>query len=1012
MSDSERANSDTEISFSNASEESIASLPGSKPDTPGTTGSQQGRSQSTERVVVTKRVVTTKSDQTELVSRVLSLEQDLQKMFSAISKYAGCQISTADQAIENVSSLFETVSEKYGVNSIAGLLEFLEQKSQSEKLPFLEAQAKLKELEAENEELRRKVADQSSSSTEELLSMVNRNRQEAETQIKLAEYETRIVELELELKELRSRERAERTEREDVDAKSFDNLDTIEEAIDTFEVFSNTQSEVIQILTSQKTELTAAVGKLTKCLEAAEGVIKELREEREELISQTEELERQYEDQREHNAERLQTLSERVVDLLPPEITPIEGSIDDQIVKIVRDLVQMLEQSDSESKCSQKGKREEALLAQLDKAACFVRAFATSKLEFEQSTFSEYERSRIVTEIARIQNFIGNEALELPLSASLFKNDSPEEQLKVLNDFMSHDDLVTTPVREIYALFALVVDVNALLFKKNKELTERTGLKIAKLEKQNEELQKSVDANSEKIECCAVLMREITGDEEPDIVTLAYNVVKEFNQLAADSKENAKSIQSLTTALDQLEGQQAATPGKMGKVKAKLQKYKQLFYAAKSERDELAAEAKKKIGEVIQQLKESEDARPDEASAEQLAKKLRKYKKACKFYKRKAEKLERDQEGQQPDLKAEIERLTETNKSLNEHIVLIQNSLNEQTQKYAKLKEENEDLKQQNAATIRTIRIRTDELQERYAQKVEELEALVGKQNEELVRVTSERNECKAKFIESKAAAAKLRLSEKMLNIKLSRLNEQAQLQTTAIEGQLNAKLSTLKNEYDKKLEELQNQIQKSTNELAELTEETFGIHVNMDTRASLDAIVSLVSDLLSQNYVKDSLDTRKKLNMKPNESLSMIIDGYNYQISERDETIEALQDSIEQQKKKTAELEEKCHDTDNVFREYNEWLEWGTSLFLVLKNVPPPSPDLMRFDLEESILASLGHRTIIKRLETLRTAKQFLLSRNAPLARVRTTRHPPTIRSLVLVSICMKRLLALNRSL
>ena len=1010
MSDSERANSDTEISFSNASEESIASLPGSQRDTPGQTGSQQGRSESTERVVVTKRVVTTKNDQTELVSRVLSLEQDLQKIFSAISKYAGCQISTADQAIENISTLFETVSEKYGVNSIAGLLNFLEEKVRSERLPFLEAQAKIKELEAENEELRRKVADQSSSSTEELLSMVNRNRQEAETQIKLAEYETRIVELELELKELRSRER---TEKDDVEPKSFDNLDTIEEAIDTFEVFTNTQGEVIQILTSQKTELTTAVGKLTKCLEAAEGVIKELREEREELISQTEELERQYEDQREHNAERLQTLLERVVDLLPPEITPIEGSIDDQIVKMVRDLVQMLEQSDSESKCSQKGKREEALLAQLDKAACFVRAFATSKLEFERSTFSEYERSRIVTEIARIQNFIGNEALELPLSASLFKNDSPEEQLKVLNDFISHDDLVTTPVREIFALFALVVDVNALLFKKNRELTERTGSKIARLEKQNEELQKSVDVNNEKIECCAVLMREITGDEEPDIVTLAYNVVKEFNQLAADSKENAKSIQSLTTALDQLEGQQgAATPGKMGKVKAKLQKYKQLFYAAKSERDELAAEAKKKIGEVIQQLKDSEEARPDEASAEQLSKKLRKYKKACKFYKRKAEELEREHEGQRPDLKAEIERLTETNKSLNEHIVLIRNSLNEQTQKYAKLKEENEDLKQQNATTIRTIRIRTDELQERYAQKVEELEALVGKQNEEIVRVTSERNECKAKFIESKAAAAKLRLSEKMLSIKLNRLNEQAQLQTTAIEGQLNAKLSTMKNEYDKKLEELQNQIQKSTNELTELTEDTFGIHVNMDARASLDAIVALVSDLLAQNYVKDSLDTRKKLNMKPNESLSMIIDGYNYQISERDETIEALQDSIEQQKKKTAELEDKCNDTDNVFREYNEWLEWGTSLFLVLKNVPPPSPDLMRFDLEESILASLGHRTIIKRLETLRTAKQFLLSRNAPLARVRTTRHPPTIRSLVLVSICMKRLLALNRSL
>lgn len=1022
MSKSETASSDTEISFSNVLEASNEESSDEMAHGMTTT------SKSTEKVVIAKRIMTTSADHGVDIEEE-TMNHDIEKICTAISKFAQCEVTNVDDAIAKIDGLFDAVSSKAETNimSIDDLLSFIDDlikrdhesktliertEKENQRLANLLDEARVKDLELENEQLRRKLSQDSSSSTE-IISRLNDAKDDVDTQIKLAQYESHIAELELEIKELKSRERTQmdKTITETKTEKGFDNIDAIEKAIDMFELFSNTQTDVIQLQSSQKDALAAAVDKLTACLTAAESVIKELSEEREELISQVEATEKEFEEQRQRNADRLQTLSERVCELLPPEITPMVGQIDEQIVKAVRDLVDKIE-SDTGSKSSQRDKREMALLAQLDKAVCFARAFATSKLELDRSTFSEFERSRMITEIARIQNFIGSEALELPHSASLFRDDTPEEQLKILNDFISRDAVFTTPIREIYALFALVVDVNAILFKKNKELSERYGSKLAHLEEVNGELQKTVDANNEKLECCAVLLREITGDEEQDLVALAYNVVKEFNQLATDSKENAKSIQSLTTTLDHLEGKQGKP--KMSKVKAKLQKYKELLIAERQEREELAEEAKKKINEVIAQLKESE-ARWAECDVEKISTKIRAYKACCKKQARVVNRLEDENKKLKEEnavVKSENEKLVSANKRLEEQITEAKTELSSQTEKYLRLKSKTEEMGRENSAIIQSIREKNEEVQRRYGKRMEELETMVEKKNEELVRAVSERNESKAMLVEVKAEAAKLRLSEKMLTIKLNRLSEQAQLQTQTLEGRMSAKLASLKAEYDSKIKELQSEIQKSTDTLVDVIEDTFGVHMRAEAKASLESTMYELSDLLAQNFVKDSLDTRKNLNMKDNESLSMIIDGYNYQIAERDQKIQDLQEAFAKQKKKASDFESRYKEMDDIVREYHEWMQWGTSLFLVLKNVSPPSPDLMRFDLEESVLASLGHRDIMRRLETLRTEKKFLLSRNGPLARVRSTRSQPTLRAMIAVSVCLKRLLTFNRSL
>ena len=873
------------------------------------------------------------------------------------------------------------------------------------------------QMEQENEELKEKIRELLKVERVEPVTIKVKSREAQEiipieSKFRIAEYETRIRELELEVKELKEQKIIHAEVEAKKDSSSDDGcMYVFEQAVETFEQCSNTNSEMLKLLTSQKDMLLGVVNKLLKGLEAAESALQVATAEKEELVAQIEELETEMETQQERYQTQMDHLVEEVARLLPKDFAfPEVERPESQIVEVVKALLKP--KTNPEKKSSGNSQRELMLLSQLDKAITFIRAFATSNLRLDRSTFSEEEMARIVNEVARIQSMIAKDLVDVPASASLFTDEAPEEQMKLLAAFAKDEDIFTTPVKELYALFALAVEVNSLLFKKNKELAQKCGDFRSKLDQSIEEMEDSRD----KMKSCSNIMRQITGDldSETDIVDLANNVFREFTQLTADNIENEKSIQSLNAAISQIEQQsleqqenedQSRT---IKRLESRLQKYKRRLIAERKERENATASSKKQVAEAV---KKHQKLASDLEQVQKKLKKLGVYKERCAQFQSQIVGLEEERSTVDTEMnlvKAENERLTNAISSLNERLGLVRDALTAQTSKYAKLKSENEELRKYSTVTLQEIKNKNEGIQSGYEKRVEELESALTQKNNELAKLHEEKDKYKSLVSENKTTITKLRLSEKMLSMKLNQVNEQTQLQLSSLESHFGTKIEHMKTIHAKKVDEMARVINRAQCDLTAAIADTFGDVVDRDRKKPLDSLVSLLVDLLSQQCVKDCVAFRKTRRFKDQESIGAVLEEYSREVAEKDTKLHELELSVSEWQKESEELRAQCGRMTNMLAENTEWIKWATSLFQLLKLSAPSSPEAMRTALEELLLSSSGDTSIVKHLDTLRTTKKFLSSPTASrYCSPSKSRDHATIRSLTIVFICANRLLA-----
>ena len=887
--------------------------------------------------------------------------------------------------------------------------------------------ARIAELERENEDLNAKLSECLRVERTEPVTITVRARESRESvplesKIRIAEYETRIRELEFEVQELRRRGKemeVERGNQKDIEEERNEEVMMIDEAIETFGKCADTNNEMIEMLTTQKALLSASIERLFTACEVSEDFLKQISHEKSELVARIEELEQEIDTKEEAHQLETQELIEEIAQMLPNDLEfPDVEEPKDQVLEVMKMLLKRAEPKTQEKKPHSDAHRELMLLTQLDKALCFIRAFATSNLDLETSIFGEKEITRIVQEVARIQKLVAVDGVEIPAAASLFTDDSPEAQMKIFADFARGEDALTTPIKELYSLFVLVVNVNALLFRKNRELARKLGHVTTKLEKSAGQLNESRD----KLTRCSAIMRQITGnqDESADVVEMASDVLHEFTQLTEDNVENEKSIQSLSVVISEMERQNARLDmeenqewhEKVKRLKARLQRYKTRLIEERKSRDKIAADAQKKVDDVTRKYQKALD---DIEDIQRKVKKLKVYKERCVQLQAQVTGLEEERSTVDVELnmtKAENERLTGTIQSLNERLVLAKDSLNTQIEKYTKLKSEKQALQKYSTVTLREITEKNEGIQKGYTKRVQELEALLDQKTKEILKLRAERDECKASSGENKALLTKARLSEKVLSMKFAQASEQSQLQLAAVESQFNRKLEALKANYERKVDELSHLVIHARESISDVISETFGEVVDQKTGKSLDSLLSLLAKLLSKHDVKDCLAVRKSLQMNNQESVSALLDGYKHELSERENTIHELEESISRKESQTDELRGQCARMTNALADHTEWIKWATSIFHILNIPAPSSPEAMRMAIEDAIQASTGDRSVIKHLETLRQTKKLLTSATARHIRpAPSTRNEATIRALTLVLICANRLLDSTRA-
>jgi hypothetical protein len=204
-------------------------------------------------------------------------------------------------------------------------------------------------------------------------------------------------------------------------------------------------------------------------------------------------------------------------------------------------------------------------------------------------------------------------------------------------------------------------------------------------------------------------------------------------------------------------------------------------------------------------------------------------------------------------------------------------------------------------------------------------------------------------------------------------------------------------------LDEVRLQISSIRKWITRILEQNYSQIVSSDT--PVDALFESLQTQIhltvgNEKVLADALQLQRSLALSPGTSLSD-------EVTRMRKMSAHLQTVTAKQEEEIARLEAAAEKASRDFGdELRIWDHWGRSMChrLLDRSATGMSPGNLRFLLEEAMLASIGHRTLIRRLEFLRAEKRFLTAavgtKFGPVASGEVS-----IRQLLLVSLFAKRL-------
>ncbi|KAI5513431.1 biological adhesion protein [Trichomonas vaginalis G3] len=813
--------------------------------------------------------------------------------------------------------------------------------------------------------------------------------------------------------------------------------DPVEKTAKLFEELVAAQASEIEDLVHQRDILIENIRSLDGAVLDAEKMLTEYANEK----AESEKMKSELIKKNEALTDKLPTLAQEVEQRIPCDLRsslPQNGSDSEKfILATIEALVQtraVPQQPVVEEKEETVAKNKYiALLTRLEDAVRFIQSIAKAGDKAGDICplgIDSEVRTQLLTQAARMGHFVDENLLavgieNLPNHMSIFEPgsfESTEAQLKEFYNFVTEEQLKESPVRELFALFASVCEVNKMVMnfaenQRNKShQTDRNVVNseaLRNLQRDNFDLAQWKAVNQEKIEAATAVLAKLTEDDgETAMDVMANKLAQKYEDAAKENKELKETIEKLENEKKEMEESNQVS---MQEATEQIQTRDISLQEAEKSRLEETQQLNEKVSQLSQQNQSL--AQRFKATTEGLEAALRektaKLKKALLAQTETKKMLDQIQERTNA-IVSENETLHQQNAEMEETLTIQKEQLDALAENEKKLRDSREALKkrianyeQQNSTTLQDLKTRNDAVQQKYQDTITNLEKEIQDLKAATEQLKEENESGKKERQELQQTITNLRVSERSLNLKLKTLQERQALEKSAAEARNNTYMISLKAQAGRQIDEAKAQLEQTRQAITKILQNQFGEQLEED--ASFNDLFNRLDRRLQmytsdKRILADAIKLRGDLKLAANVTLS---EAWASEVQSKNNAETAVARITKERRIIENELTNLKRSTEKMSQDAKqaaEWENWGRSLF---KQVNESSAEIpvqeLRFKLSEDVLAAIKDRSTLKRLDTLRQQKKVL--KNPALQEPIKTNQELSIRSIMCILIFAQRI-------
>ncbi|OHT13132.1 hypothetical protein TRFO_16899 [Tritrichomonas foetus] len=592
--------------------------------------------------------------------------------------------------------------------------------------------------------------------------------------------------------------------------------------------------------------------------------------------------------------------------------------------------------------------------------------------------------------------------------ASIFgDSDSVEEQINTFYELASKENINESPIRELFSLFTGAIEVNKILFDRNRLLEKE----YQKLRRQNKEEKDKSEANKSELEAKE---KQINKTNKTISKALGHEIentesgINEFMELLASSTDIIKDKDSQIAKLKKaLANSKKVNSISESQLKAKDKHIAQLMNKLNSsqyEKESENTELQNKLNEATKKLEANQNI---QAELEKAQKRLQKYHKQGESTTSLTQQLQEAQE-QNAVLQNQLAKITEqmdnyqassdftasTMSGYETHISSLKG-------KMASLRRRNAELESQLHGALEDIKMRNDKLEKSYKKQISmlnnQLEKLRGKYAE-----VKDMNEQSKKWREDYyTQMAKMRVVEKKLEAEARDAKEMLKIGIQQNE----ARLESQKVAFQAKIEEENKKQAKYTQKLAR------AIEVDSD---ELSVLIDAVVDRYDAKIINDAYDTKQKLNLNPKSRISDAVDDLLDQMNHLEKLLnDNDKDACQHKSSKSLNFQDKSHsdkarNNSECDEENLEWRNWANDLYSKLNDgeIAPVNTNETKSSIQKAIYAIKSPQSNERKYNILKAEKSILNKFDSKsLSRMKGKKPTESIRPLILAIMFSKKI-------
>ena len=837
-----------------------------------------------------------------------------------------------------------------------------------------------------------------------------------------------------------------KSQQKDAKKTKDDEIDEVnEDVLKPMEDLLKSQSDEIQKFTQQRTLLINLHHKMSTVFDSYDKQLAQIQEENERLKMQMQTRENKLEEEKQSDAFMWKATVTKVQELMPPNVViPVDfehESKEDIFESFITHLLALI----PKPKIGNSPTFDDENMEQLHQIhVATVRQLSSCVDLLKQCANSTQSNSdEIILQCNKIKIFLDSQNQDYlkQKCPSLFNQNGMvdiEEISEVFQKIVGEENMKKSPFVELQLLVTAILQVNKLIMQ---TAQERERLQNEKEETfyalKHKEAIKQYNSILEGHEFVVNTIKQFLGESEEEDTENVEQLFNEFisrikDDVSATQKMTTETISTLTQEIDALkqqilninqrhEQQKEDFCNKATKIvdyivdeiNKERSQYQKEIIDLKSQIKQNKKGMKKILDNHDKNFQKSENEISFQKSEigdltqhnEFLQKELDKSKKQLKELMQKSS----ENEG---ELKGTIEQLKRTLDSLNQ-------SYNEERSKRKLYKAKYEDCLNTSNQHVNEMKSQYESLSTKYDQTIQQMQERIDNVTKENEKLHAEIENYAPFKKELEVKNAKLQVSERSAAFKLKNANEALERMKVEFEESKKTIIQNYKEKNKNNLAEAEKRIESANDYVKSLLLSEFGVKMK-GTNTLEDSIAQCKEKYAQRNkkeehsiYV-DAVILRKHLEIDSNESLFNSFCDLLDQVKQLKSAISKSEREIKYQKDVINKLQSDKNELSDAVVENHEWARWVNLLYCQIEenNEQKVPIDEAKKVLENAVLSITKEKTLLRKLNTLRSEKQylikhfkFLVGRQIKKEKIHSTRP------LMLAFIFIKRLEAWNES-